>query len=524
MESNKRQSLINRFLKPRNVVDSGVSQLLPDASAETSEPDRAMTEAANEEIRAGWNTTSSVVKSAVKRGPYNVFSPDVRAKIGRFASQHGNSKAARQFSTELKISVSESTVRNIKRDYLKVLQKTKDPEEIDQLMHGVRGKPAKLGELDGQVQSYVRKLRMCGGIVNRTVVISAATGIVRSRDPSLLKENGGHIDFNRKWSESIMRRMGLSKRKATKAARNKPEDFDDIKATFLQRITTTVKENMIPESLIFNFDQTGCKLVPYSDWTMASRGDKQVEVKGLDDKREITVLLTISADGVLLPAQVIYQGKTNRCQADVTFPDDWNITHSGSHWSTVETMMEYADKILIPYCDKKKEQLKLKQSQKSLAIFDVFAAHRVDKFLDKLKDNNILVIFVPAGCTGDLQPLDVAVNDDFKRDLKAQFISWYSEQVEKALKQDEDIEQVSVDLTTSRIKPKHARWLIRVHSHLAMNTAVIISGFERAGICKAISEAGFSPPAEGPQQPDETETVGTTSVDRPGIFDVFSCQ
>ena len=52
MESNKRQSLINRFLKPRNVVDSGVSQLLPDASAETSEPDRAMTEAANEEIRA----------------------------------------------------------------------------------------------------------------------------------------------------------------------------------------------------------------------------------------------------------------------------------------------------------------------------------------------------------------------------------------------------------------------------------------------------------------------------------------
>jgi len=77
-------------------------------------------------------------------------------------------------------------------------------------------------------------------------------------------------------------------------------------------------------------------------------------------------------------------------------------------------MMEYADKILIPYCDKKKEQLKMKQSQKSLAIFDVFAAHRVETFLDKLEDNNILVVFVPARCTGDLQPLDVAVNDDFK--------------------------------------------------------------------------------------------------------------
>jgi len=63
-------------------------------------------------------------------------------------------------------------------------------------------------------------------------------------------------------------------------------------------------------------------------------------------------------------------------------------------------------------------QLKVKKSQKSLAIFDVFEANRVEEFLDKLKDNNILVIFVPAGCPGDLQPLDVAVNDDFKRDLK----------------------------------------------------------------------------------------------------------
>jgi len=33
----------------------------------------------------------------------------------------------------------------------------------------------------------------------------------------------------------------------------------------------------------------------------------------------------------------------------------------------------------------------VKQSQKSLAIFDGFAAHRVETFLDKLEDNNILV-------------------------------------------------------------------------------------------------------------------------------------
>ena len=32
----------------------------------------------------------------------------------------------------------------------------------------------------------------------------------------------------------------------------------------------------------------GVKLVPASDWTMTEEGSKQVEVRGLDDKREIT--------------------------------------------------------------------------------------------------------------------------------------------------------------------------------------------------------------------------------------------
>ena len=42
-----------------------------------------------------------------------------------------------------------------------------------------------------------------------------------------------------------------------------------------------------------NWDQTGIKLVPASDWTMAEAGSRLVEVRGLvDDKREITPLLT----------------------------------------------------------------------------------------------------------------------------------------------------------------------------------------------------------------------------------------
>ena len=67
----------------------------------------------------------------------------------------------------------------------------------------------------------------------------------------------------------------------------------------------------------------------------------QVPVIGKDDKREITVLLAISAAGVLLPPQVIYPGTTTGCHTRITFPQGWHITHSDKHWSAEETMLQY---------------------------------------------------------------------------------------------------------------------------------------------------------------------------------------
>ena len=100
---------------------------------------------------------------------------------------------------------------------------------------------------------------------------------------------------------------GYVKRKATKEAQKLPPDFSDIKLGFLQRIKDEVVSNSIPLALVFNFDQTGSKLVPVCEWTMEKQGSRQVPVVGKEDKREITVLLTVTATGKLLPPQVIYQ-------------------------------------------------------------------------------------------------------------------------------------------------------------------------------------------------------------------------
>lgn len=80
--------------------------------------------------------------------------------------------------------------------------------------------------------------------------------------------------------------------------------------------------SMVPPPLIINFDQTNANFVPVSEWTLAKEGSKQVSIVTIDDKREMTVLLSCSMSGELLPPQLIYAGRTPHCHPVFAFPDD----------------------------------------------------------------------------------------------------------------------------------------------------------------------------------------------------------
>lgn len=124
-----------------------------------------------------------------------------------------------------------------------------------------------LGEkIDDEVKQFIKNFRTSGGVVNTTIVVAAAQGIVGAENRALLKENGGHMDINRDYARSLMRRMNLVKRKGTKTARKLPDDFEKIKGDFLDNISKCVRENNIPHELIITFDQTGLKMVPTSEW------------------------------------------------------------------------------------------------------------------------------------------------------------------------------------------------------------------------------------------------------------------
>lgn len=76
------------------------------------------------------------------------------------------------------------------------------------------------------------------------------------------------------------------KRKGTKAARKIPNDFEFIRMEFLAEVKT-VSDYDIPPELIINFDQTNVNIVPVGDYTLEKSGSKQVQIIGLEDKRQV---------------------------------------------------------------------------------------------------------------------------------------------------------------------------------------------------------------------------------------------
>ena len=74
-----------------------------------------------------------------------------------------------------------------------------------------------------------------------------------------------------------------------------------------QRCAYLIKVHNISQSLVVNSDQTDIHLVPIGGArTWDTKGIKQVSVHGLEDKRQVTVVISSAATCEVLPFQIVF--------------------------------------------------------------------------------------------------------------------------------------------------------------------------------------------------------------------------
>ena len=112
----------------------------------------------------------------------------------------------------------------------------------------------------------------------------------------------------------------------------------------------------------------------FHKYTFNIKGAKNVPVKGIDDKRQITATFAVSAVGDFLPMQLIYVGKTKRCLPKFDFPGNFNVTFTKNHWSNMEKAVKRFEKVIFPFFQKAKEEYNYSKEQMSLVIMDILRA------------------------------------------------------------------------------------------------------------------------------------------------------
>ena len=68
---------------------------------------------------------------------------------------------------------------------------------------------------------------------------------------------------------------------------------------------------------------------------------KNIPIKGVDDKRQITAAFGLSRTRKFLQIQLIYKGKTKCSLPKLKFPSKFSLSYTENHWSNTEKSIKF---------------------------------------------------------------------------------------------------------------------------------------------------------------------------------------
>jgi hypothetical protein len=210
-------------------------------------------------------------------------------------------------------------------------------------------------ETTSQIVDCFKGMRLASKQIDNLIIRTTIQGVIVVGAPELFdrvvgKDKDGQLvkfSVSKMFTKAFAQRhLGWTWRRTTGAARKLPEDWVVQGEEMAFRVATVYSMHLVPDYLVVNSNQTGVHLKPFSEQTYEVKGAKQVLSLGKEDKCQFTMLGSAAADGVLLPLQVVFQGKTRQVLpknpvAVIAASKGWHLTHSANHWSTQETMRSF---------------------------------------------------------------------------------------------------------------------------------------------------------------------------------------
>ena len=307
--------------------------------------------------------------------------------------------------------------------------------------------------LIGDIKTSLVGLRKAHVPLGLSNIRSIMIAMIESAEPQLftkIHKDGHRFQCGPEFVRKFLRtELGWSIRRATRPAQKIPENVDEILHRAVLRQAFSIRNFNIPAALRVNTDQTQIVLQQGGNITWNERNAHQVTTHGQDEKRAFTLVVGISASGVLLPFQSVWAGKTHASLPSSTRAPYVEATQLGfeftfskkqqNYWATEETMQFYVRNILVPYFARQSSDLSLPLHSPSIWQIDCWSVHISLSFRIWMATTYpwIILDYVPGNCTGLFQPCDVGIQRPLKqaitRSLNAEVIKEVSAQVEQGM-------------------------------------------------------------------------------------------
>ena len=269
-------------------------------------------------------------------------------------------------------------------------------------------------EIEKNVTLYLNTFVSKGIMLSRSLTIEKIREFLKNQ-VQLNKINPNILDntFSFKWLRNFCLRNKFSFRAVRPIKRPMYSEIEI--ENYLNTVELLIQE--YGADSIFNVDETRWNLNVPPKKILSKRGSQ--EVKGYFNgniKTGFTVLATISASGEKIPLVVLAKGKNENIlkRKYQTSNNDIIIIPSKSGWSCIDSMLEYLS-YLVSYLKK----------DKIVLILDKYSSHNL--LAQKVGDNypDIKFLFIPAGATGILQPLDRKIFGIMKTNAAKKWLQKY---------------------------------------------------------------------------------------------------
>ena len=304
-----------------------------------------------------------------------------------------------------------------------------------------------------------------------------AQGVVLKTEGGLLQENGGTYQFGKSWARTFLKKEQFGVYRKTTDRTITSREVTQAASSFF----TKVHQVGATRSNMYNVDEFYALLSQDGNaWTWQRKGDRRVAIR--NHRAGCTMAVVSSADGAVLGCQLIWQGKTVRCEADVddkfASQDIWQAHNSESHFQNTETWNSLLRKNILPRVRARKTPV-----ERACILVDAAPQHKLDDETARMfEEAGVWVVQIPERATHVYQAADQYIIAS----LKGAMVKAWEKYIRLVVANESMSDAMQTIHTKNTSHLKKIKYQLLKKALAAVSEKVVLSSWDMTGVMRAV--------------------------------------